>query len=275
MDVYFDTNVYGHIYRLQHGVTVAAVRKLRNVIQDGRLRVFTSYAVIEETNTGRIANLDDVNGCLETIRTIAVLDPIIKHHPDLLEDDIVAYANNEPLPSKFQRPLPGLRDIFWDHTAKNYAALDKAAAETKKMIADFSQEMNNTFNKIRPQAHNIKRAGKQQPFEDYWNEMAPPWAEQVADRLGVLDQLKARGVNGLLDIHSFRLLTTAQLSLSYANTYERTAFSKGNSRDMHHVACASAVPIFVTHDAQLTKILARMPTNGLEVLELQSLLQRL
>lgn len=275
MDVYFDTNIYGHIYRLQHGVSAADVRKLNDAIQNGEIRVFTSYPVIEETNTGRLVNLDDVNGCLETIRTIAVLDPIIKHHPDLLEDDVVAYANNEPLPSKFQKPLPGLRDIFWDHTAKKYAALDKAATETKRMIAEFSQAMNNTFNKIRPQAGAIKKAGKQQPFEDYWHEMAPPWAEQVADRLGVLDKVKTRGVNGLLDVHSFRLLTTAQLSLAYANTYERTVFSKGNSRDMHHVACASAVPIFVTHDSQLTKVLARMTTNGLEALSLQSLLERL
>lgn len=275
MDVYFDTNIYGHIYRLQNGITAADVAKLREAIENGTLRVFTSYPVIEETNTGRLANLDDVNGCLETIRTIAILDPIIKHHPDLLEDDIVAYANNEAFPDKFQKALPGLRDIFWDHTAKNYAALDKAAVETKKMIADYSREMNDTFNKIRPQAKQIKKQGQQQSFEDYWKEMAPSWAEQVADRLGVLDKVKTHGVNGLLDVHSFRLLTTAQLSLSYANTYERTAFSKGNSRDMHHVACASAVPIFVTHDGQLTKVPARMPISGLEVLDLNSLLDRL
>jgi len=275
MDVYFDTNIYGHIYRLQNGVTTADVTKLRDAIENGKLRVFTSYPVIEETNTGRLANLNDVNGCLETIRTMAVLDPIIKHHSDLLEDDISAYANNEASPDKFQKPLPGLRDIFWDHTAKNYAALDKAAVETKKMIADFSQGMNDTFNKIRPQAQEIKKQGNQQPFEDYWNEMATPWAEQVADRLGVLDKVKARGVNGLLDVHSFRLLTTAQLSLSYASTYERTAFSKGNSRDMHHVACASAVPIFVTHDAQLTTVLQRMQIAGLEVINLRRLLDRL
>jgi hypothetical protein len=274
MDVYFDTNIYGHIYRLQHHVTKADVEKLRSAIDEGKLLVFTSFPVIEETNTGRLANLDDVNGCLETIRTIAILDPIIKHHPDLLEDDIVAFANNQPLPAKFEKPPYGLRSVFWDHTAKNYKELDKAAVETKEMIADFSNQMNESFNKVRPQAKALKEQGKQQPFEDYWNEMAPPWAEQVADSLGVLDKVEGR-IDDLLKIHSFRLLTTAQLALSYANIYERTAFNRGNSRDMHHVACASAVPIFVTHDGPLTKVLAKMPIDGLEVIDLKTLLSRL
>lgn len=275
MDVYFDTNIYGHIFRLQNGVTEADVKKLRESVDAGGLNVFTSYPVVEETNTGRLANLEDVNGCLETIRTIAILDPIIKHHPDLLEDDIVAYANNEPTPDKFEKAPYGLRSIFWDHTAKNYKELDKAAEETKKMIADFSQQMNDSFNKIRPQAKAIKEQGKQQPFEDYWNDMAPLWAEQVAERLGVLEKVKARGIDGLLKVHSFRILTTAQMALSYANTYERTAFNKGNSRDMHHVACSSAVPIFVTHDGQLTKLLAKKPVDGLEVIDLRTLLNRI
>jgi hypothetical protein len=276
MKAYFDTNVYGHIYRHQHGVTNAVEEKLRSAKEAGTVEIYTSYSVVEETNTGRLVNLDDVNGCLETIRTLAILDPIIRHHPDILEDDIVAFANNNPLPSKFEKALPGLQNIFWDHTAKNYEELDKVAVETKEMIVAFSDKMTASFNnKIRPQAQVLKDKGEQQPFEDYWNDMAPSWAEQVAERLGVLEKVKARGIDGLLNVHSFCVLTTAQLSLSYANTYERTKFGKENSRDMHHVACASAVPIFVTHDKQLRTVLARKPIKELEVLDLHELLARL
>jgi hypothetical protein len=275
MDVYFDTNVYGHLHRLQHGVTAADVKKIQKVVSERRLRIFASFTVIEETNTGRLTDLDDVNGRLELIRTLTVPDPIIKLHVDILEGDILAYANGLPKPNKFERPLPGLKSIFWDHTAKNYRELDKAAVETKKMIEDFSDSMDTSFNKIRPIAQALKKQKKEQSFQDYWNEMAEPWAEQVTQRLGVLDKVKARGMKGLLKVHSFRIHTNAELSLTYANTYERTTFNKGNSRDMHHVGCASAVPIFVAHDRQLVNILNRRPIKGLEIIDIHTLLGRI
>jgi hypothetical protein len=116
---------------------------------------------------------------------------------------------------------------------------------------------------------------KQQLFTDYWNEMSLPWVEGVADKYGMLNECKAKGLQGLLEVHSMRISTIAQVSLTYANTYERGKFDKGNSRDMHHVGCASAVPIFVTHDKQLVRVLARMPPPNLEVINFQELLTRL
>jgi hypothetical protein len=275
MDVYFDTNVYGHLYRLQHGLTAVHVKKLETAVAEGRLQIFASYTVIEETNTGRLSDLDDVNGRLELIRTLTVPDPIIRLHVDILEGDILAYADGLPEPSKFERPLPGLKSIFWDHTAKNYQELDKAAIETKKMIEEFSDSMDASFNKMRPTAHALKKQKKQQSFQDYWNEMAEGWAEQVCDRLGVLDKVKEQGLKGLLKVHSFRIHTNAELSLTYANTYERTTFNKGNSRDMQHVACASAVPTFIAHDKQFVNVLNRRPIKGLEVIDLHTLLSRI
>jgi hypothetical protein len=244
------------------------------VSTEGKVEIFTSYSVIEETNTGRLVDLNDVNGCLETIRTLATLDRIIRHHPLFLENDIKAYANNTPSPSKFEKPPPGLQRIFFDHTMKNYRELNKVAIETKRLIVAYSDKMDAIFKKAHPQAEIEVKAKKQLPFADYWKRMAPAWAEEIADSFGVLDKVRARGVNGLLKVHSFRLLTTAQLSLAYAHFYERKRFRPGSSRDMHHVACASAVPIFVTHDGGLTRVLARMPIKGLKVIDLRTLLNR-
>lgn len=276
MEAYFDTNVYGHIYRRQHRITDAVVKKLNDAVESEALTVFTSFPVIEETNVARLSNLDEANGRFELIRTLAVQDKIIKHHAELVEADYRAYANNEAAPAKFEPTNPGLKDVFWDHTAKNYKELDKVAKETLEQIVAFSKQMNDTFNtKLRPMADEIKKKKAQQPFPDYWGgAMAEPWVEQVADHFGVLARCKERGIKGLLDIHSIRLNTIAQMSLTYANTYERKSFNKGNSRDLHHVVCASAVPIFVCHDKDLVKVLARMPTPGLEVIDIHTLLDR-
>lgn len=274
IDTYFDTNVYGHIFRRQHRITDAAVEKLEGAIQDGKLRIFTSFPVIEETNIARLSSLDDANGRLELIRTLAVQDPIIKHHSFLMEDDIRAFANGEKPSSRFEPAYPRFRDIFWDHTAKFYRQLDEYAKDSLDRIREFSDDMNTKFNKIRPTAEALSKTKQRQPFLDYWNEMSLPWVEQLVGKYGMLAECKNKGSKELLNIQSVRLNTIAQLSLNYANAYDRKTFDTGNSRDMHHVVCASAVPIFVTHDKRLRALFERMPTPGLEVIDIHELLKR-
>jgi len=63
--------------------------------------------------------------------------------------------------------------------------------------------MNDSFNKIRPQAEALRKGKKQQPFPDHWNKMAGPWAEQVIGMLGLSEQFKGKSIKGLLDVHSF------------------------------------------------------------------------
>jgi hypothetical protein len=276
MDVYFDTNIYSHIFA-RHRVTDADVRKLERSIESGKVQIFTSFTVIEETNAARLNALDEANGRLELIRTLAVQDKIIKHHSELIGGDIRAYANGEPMPSKFRAPYPGLRDVFWDHTAKNYKELDDVAGETINQITGFAKDLDNSFKTlIKPLVEEERdKKVEQQLFHVYWSKMSKPWMQAVADKYGWLQECRARGVSGLVKIHSLRISTIAQVSLTYANTYERTKFDRGNSRDMHHVGCASAVPTFVTHDKPLTKLLSRMAPRNLEVINLQMLLSRL
>ena len=277
MDVYFDTNVYGHIFRRDDGVTDALVTDLEAAVENQALRIFTSFPVIEETNAARLTNLVETNGRFELIRTLTVVkDQIIKRQPEIIDGDMRAYIADQPAPSKFQAPYPGLKDVFWDHTAKHYNELDSYARDTLEEVTAFAKDLDDSFNKlVRPLAQDAKKNKKQQPFDEYWNEMSDPWVEQLATKYQLLDECKQKGLKGLLEIHSIKITTVAQVSLTYANTYERGKFDRGNSRDMHHVACASAVPIFVTHDRPLTRVLTRMPCDGLEVLNLPTLLSRL
>ena len=276
MDAYFDTNIYSHIFT-RHKITDADVEKLEQAVASGALRVFTSFPVIEETNAARLKALDAANGRLELIRTLTVQDQIVKHHGDIIDADIHAYAHGEVSPGKLQAPYPGLKEVFWDHTENNYKKLNEYAQETIDRVAAFAKDMEDSFKTlIRPLVDDSrkKREG-QQPFPDYWNAMAEPWVELLADKYGVLEECKAKGIKGLLDVHSIRLNTISQISLTYANTYERGKFDRGDSRDMQHVVCASAVPIFVTHDKALHRVLARMPIPDLDVIDLPTLLTRL
>src|SRR5207248_661733 len=136
---------------------------------------------------------------------------------------ILAYVKGQPPPDKFQKAYPRLSEVFFDHTAKHYKDLDSYALDTQKAVESFTKDLDDSFNKlIRPLAEEAKREKKQQPFAEYWNEMSEPWVEQVAEKYGMLDECRAKGdLKGLLDIHSIRINTIAQVSLTYANTYER------------------------------------------------------
>src|ERR1043166_3987510 len=97
MDVYFDTNVYGHIFRRDDGVTDALVTKLEAAVESQALRIFTSFPVIEETNAARLTNLVETNGRFELIRTLTVVkDQIIKRQPEIIDGDMRAYIADQP-----------------------------------------------------------------------------------------------------------------------------------------------------------------------------------
>ena len=64
-------------------------------------------------------------------------------------------------------------------TAKNYRELDKAAVETKKMIEDFSDSMDASFNKIRPIAQALKKQKKEEKRQRKLGSAAPPTPETV------------------------------------------------------------------------------------------------
>ncbi|HMG75292.1 MAG TPA: hypothetical protein VK582_17475 [Pyrinomonadaceae bacterium] len=172
---------------------------------------------------------------LKLIRKLAKRKRVIKFHPDLLEDDVKSYARGEKLRSHFMAPPPRFIQVFVDHGEEHIRILRQLAKETQQQIQTFRNEMNQKYNQLlRPIAAQIIRENQQQSFADYWNELSAPFAEQLANKARVLPECRARGVAGLLKVRSVKLATLAQLSLGYANTYERGAVARGDPRDMQH-----------------------------------------
>jgi len=274
-EVYFDSNVYGHIYRLQHGITKTCVKKLEQAVESDRVRIFASIPVLEETTTAILNNIQEALGRLRLIRNLAKRKKLIKPPALILEGDVVAYAEGTKSPSKFEAPRPGLRRLFFDRSSENIKTWREVALETKEEILKYSDEMNMLFNKIRPLTEERKKKKTAEPLIVYWEAIAERWAEHMAEDFNVLDKCRAKGIAGLLNVRSIRAHMVVQVSLAYANAYERKTFDGGNSRDIHHVVCASAVPTFVTHDKALARVLTRMPIPDFEVIELKTLLNRI
>ena len=272
---YFDTNVYSHIHN-RVGATNEQVAKLHAAVRADKIRILTSSVVVEETISALLSAEKEGLARLKLIRKLAKRKRIIKFHPDLLEDDIKSYARGEKLRSHFMAPPPRFIQVFVDHGDVHMRILRQIAKQTQQQIQTFRNELNEKYNQLlRPLAAQVIRQNQQQSFEDYWNELSIPFAEQLADKADVLADCQARGMNGLLEVRSVKLATLAQLSLGYANTYERGAVERGDSRDMQHAVLASAVRTFVTDDPRLATVLSRKPVPDFEVIDLRMLLRRL
>jgi hypothetical protein len=272
---YFDTNVYSHIHN-RVNATNEQVANLHAAVRADKIRILTSSVVVEETISALLSAEKEGLARLKLIRMLAKRKRIIKLHPDLLEDDIKSYAHGEKPRSHFMAPPPRFIQLFVDHGEGHIRILRQIAKETQRQIQSFRNEMNEKYNQLlRPLAAKIIRQNQQQSFADYWNEMSIPFAEQLANKAHVLPECQARGMTGLLGVRSVKLATIAQLSLGYANTYERGAVERGDSRDMQHAVLASAVKTFVTDDPRLALVMTRMPLPDFEVINLPTLLGRL
>lgn len=65
------------------------------------------------------------------------------------------------------------------------------------------------------------------------------------------------------------------LSLIYSHHFEGRNPLSGDSRDILHAIAASSADIFVTNDRGLEAVLARIPADGFQVMNLQAFLNRL
>ena len=128
---------------------------------------------------------------------------------------------------------------------------------------------------IWPLARQEKAKDRHQSFEDYWNEHAVYLVEKFADLHGLLPECQARGSNGLLDLTPMKTIAVGILSQGYANIYDKTTVARGDFSDVQHAVYASAVGILVTHDDKFAKLMKRVPIDGLEILDIHSLLSQL
>jgi hypothetical protein len=269
---YFDTNVFTHIYH-RTGVTDFDVTCLRTAIAQGRIRVLLSTQVLEETIGALRKEPDEAMARLQIIFDLTTWTRLLKFHADLLRGEIECYAFKRPMPSAFYPENLGLKDYLLDSSAQNRTELVEVANETQSYLQWYKSDLRKAMEEsILPIARQIRATSAQQSFDEYWQALAVPWVEGLAEDLNVLRECRSRGMGGLLAVKSVHLFVFATLSLTYAQTYEGNSPQSGDSRDMQHAILASAADTFVTDDATLLRILTRRPIPDLKVMDLPQLI---
>ncbi len=108
-------------------------------------------------------------------------------------------------------------------------------------------------------------------FGDYFDAAARDALEALAERAGVGDACRQRGLDGLLKIKSVRM------SLGAALAYSHLQMTKGSIlTTLHHPVSAAAVAeTFVSDDTATRELVGHAPIDGFNVTGLPDFLKRL
>jgi hypothetical protein len=275
MAVYLDTNVFDHLYK-KIGCTSVDIANLRKKIYGRELSLPLSIHTLEEILLDRRARPELLVAKVKLTLSLGNFRRMVKPCDQLLTDDIRAYAAT----GAADRPFidANLQNIISDGIGElietDGEELDEdliaALEETKRRKENFRAAMRAMLESVRELT---KSAGTS--FAEYFDLGAQTFVERVIERRGLLSECKRRGIDGLLQIRSVRMMVGETLSYLYGLTFEERSASLGDSIDMLHTVSAAAVAeTFVTDDATLRRLVARVPLEGFEVLDLPGFLQR-
>jgi hypothetical protein len=276
MAAYLDTDVFDHLYK-KIGCTSADIANLRKKIYGRALSLPLSIHTLEEILLDRRARPELLVAKIKLTLSLGNFRRMVKPCDQLLADDLRAYAAtgeaarpfiDANLQNTISDGIGELIETDGEELDDDLIAALEQASRHKERFLPVMRDAQSDNQKM------AEAAAGQVNFDQYFEAMAPPVAQGLADRAGVLEECEGRGIKGLLNIRSVRMQIGVTLSFDYAASFEELE-PKFDSRDLLHAASAAAVAeTFVTDDAQLRRIVARVPLEDFEVLDLPTFLQR-
>jgi len=270
MAAYLDTNVFDHLYK-KIGCTSTDITNLRKKIYSRELSLPLSIHVLEEILLDRKARPELLVAKIKLTLSLGNFRRMVKPCDQLLTDDIRSYAAT----GEAARPYIDveLQNIMTDGITELVESDGEELDE--EMIAALEAARSQ---KVRFLDH-LRDAAASGPaaaatFEQYFASAGPTMARSLALSAGVAEACEQRGLAGLLELRSVRMSVGARLAFNYAFACEGESAPVGDSRELLHAVSAAAVAAtFVTDDAQLRRVLARVPLDNFAVVDLPTFLQ--
>jgi hypothetical protein len=276
MIAYLDTGVFDHIYN-KTGCTGADIAALRKAIYGREITVPLGIHVLDEILLNQRASPQDLVARIKLTLSIASLRRLVKPCDQLLSDDIRAYAAR----GEAERPFAGA-DVL-NVLSEGISTLVETDGE------EIDEDMRELLEQIRRQKERfisgtrssleesppLIGASPEPPiFEQFFQSRIPTDAESFAASAAFLEQCTERGLDGLSQLKSLRILLGFKLSYIYGRAFENLAPLRSDSAFHHVVAAAAVAETFVTDDKELRALLSRVPMEGFEVTDLQGFLAR-
>jgi hypothetical protein len=275
MIAYLDTQVFDHIYK-KIGCTGADIANLRKAIYGRELSIRLSLHTLEEILLARRISPQAFAAQIKLTLSLANSRALIKPCEQLLLDDIRAYAE------RGQADRPFLRGDMQNSVADGLAALIESDGEELEedfvAVLDQARQQKQQFfaavERAQQQASAVSGpASGATSSEQYFDAAASSALESLAERAGVGDSCRERGLDGLLRVKSVRMTLGAVLASSHAQI---AAGAPANPTTIHHAVSAAAVAeTFVSDDAPMRQLLGHIPMDRLDVTSLPDFLKRL
>jgi hypothetical protein len=275
MIAYLDTNVFDHLYK-KIGCTSANIAELRKAIYGRGLSMPIGIHVLEELLLNRRASPQELVARVKLTLSLASIRRMVKPCDQLIADDMRSYAEtgqpDRPLVSaQIQNALTqGIAELIESDGEEFSEELAEALEETRQRKERFLQGMRMAQQQL---AALVEKLPARISFEDYFQRMAGTMVERFAQRVGVLEACRERGIAGLLEIRGVHAAIGIALSFTYGQTFEGWAPAPDDSVNFLHVPCAAVTAeIFVTNDRRLRAALERLALDGLRVMNLAEFL---
>lgn len=273
MIVYFDTNVFDHIERL-NGVTDWDIFRIRRAVKHDYIRVVISYLNVEESLFIVPSQPERAEARVRLMFELGDKSLVVESAQDVLDSDFRAYADGQPHVGSFHPLTPAMENELWSFAApilrndikKLEQVLDRTS-QIKKEHQDFMRQARADMEMLMP-----AMVEGVYPFDEYWKNNCVWLAEGLAKRRKVLNKVRRRGLPGLIKLKSVALAVGANLSLIYSHHFEGRVPRSGDSRDVLHAIAASRADVFVTNDRNLAAILTRIPVEQFQVMNLKAFL---
>jgi hypothetical protein len=280
MLTYFDMNVFNDLYEKRSGITEQHENALRSAIKAREISIPLNLHIFEETLSRSEPYTNLAKKKFGFILSLVDQHRIAKPVNMLLYDDIHCYAQGQvptdpfigdPKVSEIQSNLQSLSYPVAEEVLEQLAG----AHEVSKQKEDFEMGIIQARQQVLPKSKRPKQPKRRPPrFVHYWRDSEEQILENLAERVGVLDACRRRGLEGMLDIRSVQMYVGFSISYGYAQAYEGRGPDGATAWDLKHAVVAAATSdVFVTHDGPLTALLARVPITGFKVVTLRDLVE--
>ncbi|MEA2679425.1 MAG: hypothetical protein QOK03_1147 [Candidatus Binataceae bacterium] len=275
MIAYLDTNVFDHLYKKVR-CTSADIADLRKAIYGRDLSIALGIHILEEMLLNRRASPQELVARVKLTLSLASIRRMVKPCDQLIGDDIRSYAANGAPARPFvdvqiQNAITqGIAELIESDGEEFSEEIAEALADTKRRKERFVQGMNATLREV---LLSVEKVPADIFFDDYFRLTAPRIAEVFAERTGVLEACRDRGIEGLLEIRSVRTAIVIALSCRYGQTFEGSPLSLADSIDyLHAPAAAATAEVFVSDDSHLRDALARVGLDNFRVMSMAEFL---
>ena len=277
--VYFDTNIFNHLFKKTRGITETDEKRLRAAVSSGQLTIVISHTIIRETLATLQSRPDLARALLSFIVKLADWDRFVRLCPEILEGDIRHFAfNGEGANTPFVKDTTHIQTILhriidgqisvrdaeavlnedWEQKDTFRERVEKSRAQTTRALEEFEE------------SYEIPT------FEQFFIDGAEERLFDFISSFHVAEECKLRGLDKMLLIPSIRAMVGFAMSFIYRIVVEKKEKRRrgSNLRDLQHApSAAAAADIFVTHDKEFAFLLGRVPIKGFRVMGLHELLE--